>query len=104
MRTGEAYAWCAGCGCVAIQDDSTPTHHWIERLADADERRTLAAIVCNVCTPLPDLLCGGCGKIGHDPGGGYVWQERTPTRRELMRLPRRRCPDCGGGEAVAYAP
>lgn len=104
MRTGDVYAFCVDCGCVAVHDDRPERHFWIERAADAEERRTLAGIVCNVCGPRPDLICEGCGKIGNDPGSGYVWRERTPTRRELMRLRRHRCPDCRGEGAAAHAP
>lgn len=95
MSTGSAYAFCTHCGCVAIQDGNLlGPHHWIERIADAEERHILSGIICNVCLPRPDLICEGCGRIGYDAGAGYVWVVRTPTRRELHRLQRQRCPSC----------
>ncbi len=104
MRTGDVYAFCVRCGCVAVHDDCPERHFWIERAAEAEERRALAGIVCNVCCPWPDLICEGCGRIGCDGGSGYVWRQRTPTRRERHRLPRGRCPSCAPGEAAAHAP
>lgn len=92
---GTAYAFCVSCGCVAVHSGSVRgAHHWIERQADAEERRMLAGIVCTVCMPRPDLICGGCGMIGHDAGNGYVWRNRRPTKRELIRLRRQPCPAC----------
>ncbi|MEK7073649.1 MAG: hypothetical protein AAB974_04435 [Patescibacteria group bacterium] len=95
MSTGSAYAFCTGCGCVAVENEkANGPHHWIERVVDANERQILSGIICNVCMPRPDLICEGCGGIGHDVGAGYVWVVRTPTRRELHRLTRQRCPNC----------
>ncbi len=94
---GSAYAFCTGCGYVAIEVEEKSAHeahYWLERAVDADERKILGGIICNACLPRPNLICNDCGKIGGDAGAGYVWRTRTPTRHDLHRLPRRRCPDC----------
>lgn len=102
---GMAYAFCVACGCVAVHSGAArETHYWIERAADADERRVLAGIVCNVCMPRPDLICPACGSVGNDTGAGYAWRHRRATRRELRRLRRARCPDCAAKESAARAP
>lgn len=102
---GSAYAFCVACGCVTVHDGSLHgPHHWIERAADTDERRVLAGIVCNVCMPRPDLICGSCGSVGHDAGTGYRWRQRRPTTRELLRLKRQPCPACAAKKAAARAP
>lgn len=99
--TGTPYAYCVGCGVVATHDgEQEGAHHWIERQADADERRVLAGIVCNVCAPRPDLLCAGCNRIGHGHGNRVEWTSRRPMKREAHRLPRRRCPDCEKKTAI----
>ncbi|TAK05395.1 hypothetical protein EPO33_05530 [Patescibacteria group bacterium] len=102
---GNAYAYCVACGCVAVHNQSVRgPHHWIERRVDAEERRTLAGIICNVCMPRPDLICPTCDKIGQCTGADYVWQHRRKTRRELCRLRRERCPSCAAKETAASAP
>ncbi len=99
---GAAYVYCLVCGCVAIHDGTVGgPHHWIERIADAEERGTLGGMICNVCLPRPDLLCEVCMRIAHDVGAGYVWEFRVPTSRELHRLPRRRCANCPQADDVA---
>lgn len=99
---GAALVYCQGCHCVAIHDGTVGgPHHWIERTADAAERASLGGVICNVCAPRPDLLCEVCVRIAHDSGTGYIWEFRTPTSRELHRLPRRRCPNCPQTEKIA---